>query len=382
MKARAEGSILKADCTIGTMWSTFTQRFIHRGYMYSVERTLSSLSGVKVTHTRGAAHVAASHKNNNETENATALVDGLMESTRQLMTKNQNHIVAYSGGVDSSLVAALLQQATSSHHDQQHNVLAVLGISPAVSQEQIQQAREVASFLNLQLKEVHTTEGSDKMYIENNGKACLACKTHLYESLEAVYRVGNHNARPNSTLLYNGTNADDLQDSTRVGLIAAHEFGVVSPLQRITKQQVRIAARHLNLPNWNAAAAPCLRSRLALGVQATQHHLGMIEQAERFVRTVLLDEKLHAATNMRVRMLTNQRAMIEVDEELLSEFNLGTVEQAYFQSLGFSSVSARPFRTGSVAKRWKRTTASSDDGGIPIGDVDSKRKVLIAAAVG
>jgi uncharacterized protein (TIGR00268 family) len=344
--------------------------------MYSVERGLSSSAkhnGVTVTHTPGAA--APTHFINDDAENATALVDGLIEYTRQLMKNSQNHIVAYSGGVDSSLVAALLQQAS---HDQ-HNVLAVLGISPAVSQEQIQQAREVASFLNLQLRQVYTTEGSDKMYIENKGKACLACKTHLYESLQAVYRVSAE-SRPNSTLLYNGTNADDLQDSTRVGLIAAHEFGVISPLHRITKQQVRIAARHLNLPNWNAAAAPCLRSRLALGVQATQHHLSMIEEAERFVRTALLQEKLHAASNMRVRMLTNQRAMIEVDEELLSEFSLDTVEQEYFQSLGFSSVSARPFRTGSVAKRWEERAASSDDSdSMSMEGADSNRMVTVAA---
>jgi PP-loop superfamily ATP-utilizing enzyme len=195
----------------------------------------------------------------------------------------------------------------------------------------------------------------------------------LYESLHAVHRVSIE-ASPHSAQLYNGTNLDDLQDSTRVGLVAAQNFHVKSPLQQITKHQVRVAAKHLNLPNWNAAASPCLRSRLALGVKATQHHLQMIEQAERFIRSALLKEKLHAASNMRVRMLTNQRAMIEVDEDLLSTLTLGTVEQAYFESLGFSSVGARPFRTGSVARR-KQTL---NDDAVSVKDVDSREEMAIA----
>jgi PP-loop superfamily ATP-utilizing enzyme len=148
--------------------------------------------------------------------------------------------------------------------------------------------------------------------------------------------------------LYNGTNADDLQDATRVGLLAAGNFDVKSPLQHSSKLQVRRAALHLGLPNWNAAAAPCLRSRLALGVQATGAHLEMIEQAERYVRNSL---KVDETANIRVRMLTNQRAMIEVDYDLLKFITLGKQQQTFFRNLGFSSVSARPFRTGSVARR-------------------------------
>ena len=298
-----------------------------------------------MTHTR--PHVLLQR----DDDNATALVDGLIQYTRQLMTESnsRHHVVAYSGGVDSSLVAALLQQANV---DGEHSVQAVLGISPAVSQEQVAQARNVASHLKISLRELKTTEGSDDLYIENNGQACFACKTHLYSSLQAVHHASTCiETHDEKVQLYNGTNQDDLQDSTRVGLVAAANFQVYSPLQYTTKHNVRRAARHLGLPNWNAAAAPCLRSRLEFGVEATKIHLNMIEQAERFVKKTMLSHVLHNASNVRVRMLTNQRAMIEVDAELLSEMKLGETEERYFQSLGFSSVSARPFRTGSVSRR-------------------------------
>jgi uncharacterized protein (TIGR00268 family) len=267
-------------------------------------------------------------------------VDNLLTDTKELASTSNHHIVAYSGGVDSSLVVALLQQACGTNNDTVH---AVLGISPAVSQEQVEQARRVAFHLQIDLKEVKTTEGSDEMYIQNSGQACYACKTHLYASLQAIQATCSTEQQ-----LYNGTNADDLQDATRVGLLAASNFDVKSPLQHISKLQVRRAAFHLGLPNWNAAAAPCLRSRLALGVQATHTHLEMIEQAERHIRNSL---KVDETANIRVRMLTNQRAMIEVDSDLLKFITLGKQQQTFFRNLGFSSVSARPFRTGSVARR-------------------------------
>ena len=302
----------------------------------------------------------------------TSLVDGLIRYTQDLMKESNalHHVVAYSGGVDSSLVAALLQHAIRNDHDssrQSTAVQAILGLSPAVSQEQVQLARQVASHLQVPFQEVTTTEGTNPMYIENNGQACFACKTHLYESLHAVYKhATSHRQEEESSAavavqLYNGTNANDLQDATRVGLIAARHFNVLSPLQHTTKDHVRRAARHLGLPNWNAAAAPCLRSRLALGVKATQVHLQMIERAECFVkRTLLQDMVRSAASNVRVRMLTNQRAMIEVDQELLEQLRLGKAEEEYFQSLGFSSVSARQFQTGSVARREPRRVETED----------------------
>lgn len=370
------------------MWSTTRSSLgvLRRGTCRRQGRVFfSTMPGVQVTQTRGSSPSQRQHLliKRHDDDDATALVDGLLHYTRQLIDESNkhHHVVAYSGGVDSSLVTALLQHAASSCDSQHHAVQAVFGISPAVSQEQIQQARHVASFLGVDLKEVYTTEGSDSTYIQNDGQACFACKTHLYTALQAVHQSTTTN---DNVQLYNGTNQDDLGDATRVGLIAANNFSVQSPLQYTTKQNVRRAARHLNLPNWNAAAAPCLRSRLALGIQATKSHLSMIEQAERFVRQQLRT-KIQDSTNIRVRMLTKQRAMIEVDANLLTELTLGEEEQAYFETLGFSSVSAREFRTGSVARRDTTTskqTAALVPEEVDDNDDDTNSEQQVAVAVG
>jgi uncharacterized protein len=168
-----------------------------------------------------------------------------------------------------------------------------------------------------------------------------------------------------------------LEDPTRLGIIAASNFSVQSPIAHLSKADVRRAARHLGLPNWNYAASPCLRSRLALGVPAVQEHLQRIERAERFVRqqlsslsttttsTTILDE----TSNLRVRLLAGNRACIEVDHFMLEAASqqlayeggitasTSTSWQAYFcDELGFTSVDIRSFKSGSVS-----TTDGSGD---------------------
>ena len=184
--------------------------------------------------------------------------------------------------------------------------------------------------IGIPLTEVPTAEGTDEAYRRNDGYACFVCKTHLYSTLETVANavleqqqqqkhLGSHHSNDHPVILYNGTNADDTQDPTRLGLIAASNFQVHSPLDQISKEQVRQAARYLGLPNWNAAASPCLRSRLAMGVTATEEHLRAVEMAEEFVRRVL---QLDATVNARVRMLAGSKAMVELDESLLTSVNL------------------------------------------------------------
>ena len=300
-----------------------------------------------------------------EKEQATRLVDRLMRETSDLMGRqsgsnnrpqtpshdNHHHLIAFSGGIDSSLVAALV------HHERRNNesVRAILGISPAVPAEQIALARSVAKHIGVPLQEVETREGQDEEYVANQGQACLACKTHLYSTLQAILRhvdITPHQRRHHdqNISIYNGTNADDLQDPTRLGLIAANRFGVWSPLRQITKAHVRLAARHLGLPNWNTAASPCLRSRLALGVEATREHLEVIERAERFVKQKL-ESCLTESTNLRVRLLAKNHACIEVDDQLLDIAQKVDWDDYFVGQLQFASVHARAFRSGSVATK-------------------------------
>lgn len=341
-------------------------------------------------------------------DEATVLVDDLLMRTSEMMMMKKgrvgshHHVVAYSGGVDSSLVAALVHRVFSQHQSSSGggSVRAVLGISNAVPQSQIHTARVVASYIGMPLTEIPTKEGEDDAYKRNDGYACYVCKNHLYSTLEAVaMHVANTNeeikVRQNQRLrrqrhdhqyttssvnadtvvddddfndesyntsgdviLYNGTNADDLHDPTRLGLVAASNFAVRSPLSHITKVDVRRAAKYLGLPNWNAAASPCLRSRLAMGVEATSAHLKAVEDAECFVREVLgLDD----TANVRVRMLSGGRAMVELDDSFFvgvddnnENWVVRTLHEHGFEdqlrNRGFTSLAGvRQFRTGSVA---------------------------------
>lgn len=273
---------------------------------------------------------------------ATNLVDNLLQYTRSLMNGSHHHIIAYSGGIDSSLAAALVQQSA----EDDEVVRAILGLSPAVPAEQVALAEEVADIIGISLEKIQTTESSDEIYIENSGQACLACKTHLYSCLDAVFEhTGAESSRDQK--LYNGTNSDDLKDPTRLGLIAADNFNVQSPLRLTTKDNVRVAAKHLSLPNWNFAASPCLRSRLALGVKAIPQHLERIERAESYVRQSM---SLDPTNNLRVRLLAKGKAMVEVEGKILDTAK-GSLERWYpfFQELGFSSVDVRAFKSGAVA---------------------------------
>ncbi|GAX26230.1 hypothetical protein FisN_16Lh056 [Fistulifera solaris] len=273
-----------------------------------------------------------------DTQQATALVDSLLEYTQSLIQNaTHHHVIAYSGGVDSSLTAALVHRVAP-------QARAILGLSPAVPIEQRDLAVRVAAQIGIPLQFVYTHEGNDPLYIQNAGQACFACKTHLYSTLKAVYASVD-----DAVQLYNGTNADDTKDPTRVGLLAAQHFRVQSPLLFVDKQQVRLAARHMGLLNWNFAASPCLRSRLALGVPATRDHLKRIEQAERFVRQQLgVDE----TCNVRVRLLAQNRVCIEVDEgELLEYAHKNVIKWKPYleEELQFAAVQVRAFRSGSVA---------------------------------
>jgi PP-loop superfamily ATP-utilizing enzyme len=293
--------------------------------------TISDGSSIKneVSVTRTNYKDYVSNNNSNRfcgDDDDTTLVDSLLSYTDSLVDSSASNIIAFSGGVDSSLVAALVHRVFRSRsHTTAGDVKAVLGVSNSLPQRQLLLAREIASFIGIDLVEVSTGEGSDQTYIENNGQACFVCKSHLYSTLETVSQkareISHQHDDPKGqreVILYNGTNADDTKDPTRLGLIAARNFSVKSPLIYFTKDQVRRASKHLNLPNWNYAASPCLRSRLALGVLATEDHLRAVNLAEERVRRVLcLDETM----NMRVRMLSGNKAMVELDRTWSSSFH-------------------------------------------------------------
>jgi PP-loop superfamily ATP-utilizing enzyme len=243
-------------------------------------------------------------------------------------------------------------------------------------------ARDIAQSIGIPLREVHTNEGAVPAYVANEGESCLHCKNELYATLNAVALDAESGFSATSkdsvlVLMYNGTNLDDRADPTRLGLMSAAAHGVRSPLQNTPKERVRQLARVAGLPNWNLAAAPCLRSRLAFGVPALESTLKDVEAAEEAVREIL---RVRPEENMRVRVLSDEtggeeteetamtvsgkgeeknsafskRAALELDPHHLRVVELdASLREALREALalcGFEVAETRAFASGSVAK--------------------------------
>jgi pyridinium-3,5-biscarboxylic acid mononucleotide sulfurtransferase len=185
-------------------------------------------------------------------------------------------ITAFSGGVDSTLVAAVARRVLG-----KANAPAVIGDSPSLPRYELEQARRIAKDMDLELIEVKPGEQDDAGYRANAGDRCYFCKTHLYESLKRLsHELG-------ICYIANGTNTDDLGDH-RPGLTAADEAEVISPLIEagFGKQQVREVAQELGLENWDKPAAACLASRVPYGSEVTPELLKQIERAEDVLRSL------------------------------------------------------------------------------------------------
>lgn len=269
----------------------------------------------------------------------------LLDRVRQMgVASHQNgvNLIAFSGGVDSSLVAAAVHRVFS------ENTICVIGKSASLPAAQLSLARKIAMGIGAPLREIETKEGTHDLYLSNQGMSCYSCKQHLYSALLDVNSyVKQSNLDPKNVRIFNGTNKDDTKDVTRVGLVAAQEFQVLSPIDYLTKDEVRFLAKEFGLPNYSFAASPCLRSRLAMGVRATSDNLRRIESAEILVRSVTNPQEHN---NIRVRHLKSGAARIELDESLLNT-NKNSLETLapLLADLGFHSVEFGVFRSGSVA---------------------------------
>ena len=246
--------------------------------------------------------------------------------------------VAFSGGVDSSVVAHAVKTVFPD------SAIAMLGVSASLSKEQKQLAVSVARHIGIELRMIETRESSIPEYVANEGMSCYHCKASLYETMTTVHTSLRSENGP--FVLYNGTNAEDVADPTRVGLRAADEFHVHSPLKSLRKKDIRALALHMGLPHWNVAAAPCLRSRLQISVPATDANLARIEEAER--RMVRLFS-VPPTGNFRVRHMVDDVAMLEADEELLELLDIER-SRPILVELGFREVKKRPFISGSASR--------------------------------
>lgn len=262
---------------------------------------------------------------NRSSDDSKRLVDYLSQHSRL--------VVAFSGGVDSSVVLAAACRANI------ESVAALTAQSPSVARWQLDQAIRVANELGVTHHIVNTDEMGRDEYRRNDRRRCYYCKDTLYQTLQLWSRK-----TPEATIV-SGTNADDLGDY-RPGISAGDERGVLTPLATlgIGKQQVRRLAREFGLSNHNLPASPCLASRLAYGVEVTAERLRCIESAESYLHDLGFQQ-------VRVRLLPGESARIEVEQSAIAKLKFlneqGEVERKVLQ-MGFHAVTIddRGFRSG------------------------------------
>ena len=244
--------------------------------------------------------------------------------------------VAFSGGVDSSLVLAAAARALGPA-----SVEAVTAVSESLPSGMLTAARQLAGALGVSHTELTTRELDNPGYVANGADRCYFCKATL---IDAVARLG---AGP---LVVTGTNADDVRAGWRPGIRAAAERGAGTPLAdtQMTKAAVRALSRDWGLPTADRPASPCLSSRVAYGVQITPARLARIDAAEQAVRSLLGQAGL-AVHDLRVRDL-GQRVRLEVDAPAVAAVRqLDAVNPAIAAAgFGAAAIEVTPFRSGSL----------------------------------
>jgi uncharacterized protein len=198
-----------------------------------------------------------------------------LERLRALIAPMGEVVVAYSGGVDSSLV---LRVAHDLLGERAHGVI---GRSDSYAARELALALEQAAGFGARIQVVATGELSDPEFRANSLARCYHCKSELYRRLDEVAE------RTGASAVLDGTIADDLHDF-RPGRRAAAEHRVRSPLAELgfAKSDVRAAAAHYGLSSQDKPASPCLASRIPYGTEITAEALRMVEQAEDLVRSL------------------------------------------------------------------------------------------------
>jgi pyridinium-3,5-biscarboxylic acid mononucleotide sulfurtransferase len=266
------------------------------------------------------------------------LEPGRLEVARRIVRSLESVLVAYSGGVDSTLLLKLSLEELGPQH-----AIAVLASSPAYPEEEQEEARALARALGAPLHEVTTNEVELESYRRNNPDRCFHCKEELFSTLEPIQRsLGLAN------LAY-GATADDAGDH-RPGHGAAVRRGVRFPLLEagLGKAEIRAAARRLGLPNWDKASFACLSSRIPHGTEVTTEALHQIEAAEAAVRKL-------GFRQVRVRH-HGEVARIEVEPgEMDRAFAAREELLAGVRAAGYAFVALdlEGYATGSLNRTWR-----------------------------
>ncbi len=267
-------------------------------------------------------------------------IDELEASIRPL----ESCVVAFSGGVDSSLVAVLASRALG------ERALAVTAVSPALATGELDGARGVAEVIGIRHETITTAELEREGYRANGRDRCYHCKTELYDALSAIA------ARRGYAVVLSGANADDVAD-WRPGLRAAEEHGVVHPLLEagVGKDEVRSLARALGVPSAEKPAAPCLASRIPYGTAVDPATLAQIDRAELALKQLgyrVLRVRHHGEVG-RVELSEN-----ELQRALTHDGRAAVVAAVTAAGYAAVEIDEQPFRSGSLNASFTRRLAA------------------------
>jgi uncharacterized protein len=257
------------------------------------------------------------------------------ERLTSILQEMASVVVAFSGGVDSTLLLKAAVDTLGANH-----VLAVTADTESYPSSELEEAKQLAKRIGAKHQIIETSELAIPGYAENTKNRCYFCKKSLFEHLIPIMREKGF-----KNVVY-GLIADDMSEY-RPGIQAAKEKGVRGPLQEanLFKTEIRELSHKLQLPTWNKPSLACLSSRIAYGEYITKEKLTKIEKAERFIKTLQIRQ---------VRVRTHQQlARIEVepnDMKIILENHDSIIKELQEYGYKYITLDLLGYKSGSMNK--------------------------------